>query len=255
MERQADDPAVVAVRPPVVRAAEVRRVAHLCPADLHSSMQTHVEHRSHLAVLAARDDERVVQHPAHHVVARPRDLRLVRDEQPRPAEQALALQPEDLLVVVDVRRDHPPAHIPEHVLVHHRHANTHSLLSRILILYAESKTECRGLVKRRLVGIEQVIGQHLLVGAAQQRLEKGAVVLRAARASGPALSRPRAPPPAATARCARTAERWRARARDSGARDGPQPTGPRTKPRNAARQRVSRPSGSSRTEGRPSRAR
>jgi len=36
------------------------------------------------------------------------------DEDPGAAEKPLALQPEDLLVVVDVRRDHAAAHIAQH---------------------------------------------------------------------------------------------------------------------------------------------
>ena len=106
VERQPDEPAVVAVRPAVIRAAEMRRVAHLGPADLHAAVQAHVEVRADGALLIPGDDEGVLQNPADYVVAGLGDLGFVRDEHPGPAEDSVPLQREDLVVVVDVGRDH-----------------------------------------------------------------------------------------------------------------------------------------------------
>ena len=62
-----------------------------------------------VAGLVAHDDERVVEHAPHDVVAGAGDLRLVGEEHPRRAEQPVALELEDLGVAVHVRRDHPRA--------------------------------------------------------------------------------------------------------------------------------------------------
>ena len=59
--------------------------------------------------LVAHDDERVVEHAPHDVVAGARDLRLVGQEHPRRAEQPLPLELEDVGIAVHVRRDHPGA--------------------------------------------------------------------------------------------------------------------------------------------------
>ena len=48
-----------------------------------------------VAAVVAGDDERVVDDPAHDVVARLGDLGLVGEELPRPGEQPLALERED----------------------------------------------------------------------------------------------------------------------------------------------------------------
>ena len=65
------------------------------------------------SVRVAGDDERVIEYPAHDVIAVLRNLRLVGDEQPRSAEQPLLLEIEELSVVVDVSRDHSTANIVE----------------------------------------------------------------------------------------------------------------------------------------------
>ncbi len=113
MKRQAGDAAVVAIRPAMVGAPEIRGVAHLRAAHLHTAVQAHVEHRTDVALGIARDDEGIVEHPPHDVVAVLRDLRLVCDEHPRTAEQPLLFQLEDLPVVVDVGRNHPAANVVE----------------------------------------------------------------------------------------------------------------------------------------------
>jgi hypothetical protein len=69
--------------------------------------------RPDLTLLVARDDEGVLEHPADDVVPRLGDLRLVGHEDPRPGEDPLLLQLEDLPVVVHVRRDHPAADVGE----------------------------------------------------------------------------------------------------------------------------------------------
>jgi len=130
VEGQPDEPAVVAVGPAVVRAAEVRGVAHLGPADLHAAVQAHVEVRPDLARLVAGDDEGVLQHPADDVVAGPGDLGLVADEDPRVGEHPLLLELEDLAVVVDVRGDHPAPDGGEDVgLLGHRACSQRSRFS------------------------------------------------------------------------------------------------------------------------------
>jgi hypothetical protein len=62
------------------------------------------------------DDERIIEHPAHDVVAVLRDLGFVRDEHPGPAEKTLPFQLEKLFVVVDVRGDHPAPDVTEDIL-------------------------------------------------------------------------------------------------------------------------------------------
>ena len=115
VEGQPDQSPVVAVGPPVVRTAEVRGVADLGAAHLHSSVQAHVEQGANLPVLVTHDDERVLQDVPHDVVARCGHLGLVRDEHPAAREQPLLLEREDLGVVVDVRRDHAPPDVREHL--------------------------------------------------------------------------------------------------------------------------------------------
>jgi hypothetical protein len=44
MKRQPDQLPIIAIRPTMIRAPEMRRIADFCPANLHSTMQTHVEH-------------------------------------------------------------------------------------------------------------------------------------------------------------------------------------------------------------------
>jgi len=113
VKRQPGEPAVVAVRPAVVRAAEVGGVAHLRATHLHPAVQAHVEHGPHIALRIAADDEGIVEDPAHHVVAALRDFRFVAHEHPRPAEQPLLLACEQLVVVVDVGGDHSPPDVLE----------------------------------------------------------------------------------------------------------------------------------------------
>ena len=64
-----------------------------------------------MAFRIAGDDERIVEHAAHDVVAVLRNLRFVAHEHPRSAEQALLFAREQLVVVVDVRGNHPPPHV------------------------------------------------------------------------------------------------------------------------------------------------
>ncbi len=49
----------------------------------------------------------------HHVVTGLRDLGFMSDENPRAAEELALLLLEDLLVVIDVRRDHAAPHVLE----------------------------------------------------------------------------------------------------------------------------------------------
>jgi len=143
VEWQTDDPAVVTVGPAVVRAAEVRRVAHLGPAHLHPAVQTHVEHRPDLPFLITGDDERVLKHAAHDVVAGLRHLGLMGHEEPAAAEQPLLLQDEDLVVVVDVRRDHAPADVLENMaqIGHRLISHVGELLAVISVLQRSTPTQ------------------------------------------------------------------------------------------------------------------
>ena len=69
-------------------------------------------------VVVAGDDERVVENAPHDVVAVLRDLGLVGDEHPGPAEKTLLFQFEQLFVVVDVCRDHPAPDVVEDLVRH-----------------------------------------------------------------------------------------------------------------------------------------
>src|SRR3954447_25834507 len=69
VERQTGEPSVVAIGPTVVGAAEIGGVAHFRAAYLHTAMQAHIKQGPYLSARIAGDDERIVENPAHDVVA------------------------------------------------------------------------------------------------------------------------------------------------------------------------------------------
>src|SRR5690606_31906606 len=92
---------VIAERPSVVVAAERVGVAAVGRAQPVASVCAAVVQHAHLAVPAARDDQRVAADPAGYVVARFGDLAFMRDVDPTLAEDAAHLHLEGLLRGVD----------------------------------------------------------------------------------------------------------------------------------------------------------
>ena len=109
----ADQFAVGAVAPAVVRAGENRRRALVVAAHLHAAVATRIEEDMDFARPVAAQNHRFLTHARHKEIPRLRDLALVADEQPRAGKEPLQLFPVDLLVNKDLAADLPCRHIDE----------------------------------------------------------------------------------------------------------------------------------------------
>src|SRR5919108_4142685 len=78
-EWQADEVALQIVRPLVVRAHELGRVAEVCLTELHTPMRAAVLNHVEAASLVTHHDDRLVADVGALEVARRRDLRFKRD--------------------------------------------------------------------------------------------------------------------------------------------------------------------------------
>src|SRR5262249_58577269 len=106
-ERHADQGAVGAVAPAVVRALELDRVALVVPAHLHAAMPARVEEDANAPRAIAAEDDRLLAHRRGEIVAGLRDLALVTEEEPGAGEDALELLAVDLVADEDLAADHP----------------------------------------------------------------------------------------------------------------------------------------------------
>src|SRR5262249_27917809 len=93
--------AVGAVRPAVIGADELARRSRWRIAHGRAAVSAAVDEGAGRAVGVARHDHGLAGHPRGEEVARIRDLALVPEQQPRPAEQPLHLELEHLRIGVD----------------------------------------------------------------------------------------------------------------------------------------------------------
>src|SRR6185295_17398095 len=104
-ERHADQRAVGAVAPAVVRTHELDRVALVVAAHLHAAVSARVQEHADASGPVAAQNDRLLAHGRDHEVAGIRDLALVPDEEPGASEHLLLLLPVDLLVDEDLAAD------------------------------------------------------------------------------------------------------------------------------------------------------
>jgi hypothetical protein len=104
-ERHADERAVGAIAPAVVRTLELDRVALVVAAYLHAAMPARVQEHADLPRTVATEDHRLLAHRRAEIVARLRDLALVADEEPGAGEDALELLAVDLVAHEDLAAD------------------------------------------------------------------------------------------------------------------------------------------------------
>src|SRR4029077_19149905 len=104
-ERNAHEGTVGTVAPAVVRARELERVPFVVAADLHPAVPAGVEEDVDLPRAVAAEDDRLLPHGGHEVVAGMGDLALVTEEQPRAGEDSLQLLPVDLVAHEDLAAD------------------------------------------------------------------------------------------------------------------------------------------------------
>ncbi len=120
-ERDADEGAVGGVGPAVVRAHELESVPLVVAADLHAAMPARVQEDVDPPRPIAAQDDRLLAHGGHEEVARPGDLALVTDEEPRAREDLVLLPAVDLLVHEDLPADDALVDVDEAVeAVQHR---------------------------------------------------------------------------------------------------------------------------------------
>src|SRR5882724_9671297 len=97
-KRHADEAAVGAIAPAVVRAGEDRGVAFVVAAHLHAAVTAGIKEDVHLASAVAAHDDRLLAHARGGEIAGVGDLALMPDKQPRPGKDLLLLLGVDLLV-------------------------------------------------------------------------------------------------------------------------------------------------------------
>ena len=137
LERHRRERAVGAVRPGVVRADEVARVARARRADLGAAMRAAVVEGVDRAVGVARDDDALARQPRGEEVARALELAFMAEPQPDPAEDARALLLEHRRVGIEAPV-HPPA--PDELRVGFAAA----LLAHAHILILQSSRDAQG---------------------------------------------------------------------------------------------------------------
>ena len=105
------------VAPPVVRAQELHGVALVVAADLHATVPAGIQEDTDPPGAVAAEDDRLLAHRRHGVVARLEDLALVADEEPGPGEDLLQLLPVDLLAHEDLPADDPGVHVDQRLQI------------------------------------------------------------------------------------------------------------------------------------------
>src|SRR5713226_9185576 len=112
-ERHADQLAVGAIAPAMVRASEDGGVALVVAAHLHSAMAARIEEDVNLAGAVAAQDDGFLAHPRGGEIAGVGDLALMPDEEPGAGEDPLLLLGVDLLVDEDLAADLPGSEIDQ----------------------------------------------------------------------------------------------------------------------------------------------
>src|SRR5205085_11983651 len=103
--RNADESAVGAIAPAVIRAGEDCGTALVVAAYLHAAMAAGVEEHMDGAGTVAAEDHRFLAHAGDEEIAWLRDLALVADEEPGAGEDPLLFLPIDRLVDEDFAAD------------------------------------------------------------------------------------------------------------------------------------------------------
>src|SRR5437899_2652535 len=149
-ERHADERAVGAVAPAVVRALELDRVALVVTAHLHAAMPARVEKDADPSRAVAAQDDRLLAHRRREIVARLRDLALVADEEPGAGEDPLELLPVDLLAHEDLAADDPALDVDQALQPCRRYAGHAQLLldRRPLPPWARGSAQSNGRTRR-----------------------------------------------------------------------------------------------------------
>src|SRR5205823_4663212 len=93
-QRNADEAAIEAIGPSVIRAAELLQVARGVSDDPSAAVRAAVMQQSKRAVFAPDEDDLFRSQAGEHIVAGVRDLALVRHVQPGAAENAALFQRE-----------------------------------------------------------------------------------------------------------------------------------------------------------------
>src|SRR5262249_26841429 len=101
----ADQASVGAVAPAVIGASEDGRRAFVVAAHLHAAVAAGVQEDVNPVAAVAAQDDRLLAHRRHEIVALLGDLALVVDMQPGAGEDALLLQGVDPLVSEDLAAD------------------------------------------------------------------------------------------------------------------------------------------------------
>src|SRR5260370_1426353 len=109
----ADEAAVGAVAPAMIRAGENGRVAFVVAAHLHAAVAARIEEDVHLAGAVAAQQHRFLAHARDEEIAGVGDLALVPDKEPGAGKDLFLLLGVDLLVDEDLAADLPARHVDE----------------------------------------------------------------------------------------------------------------------------------------------
>ena len=111
IEGRGDEPSVPRIGPAVIRAHEMTDATGLGTAQLGAAMTAAIEDRVDAPIVMAHDhDGGAAKHPGH-IIARRRNLALMREIEPRPVEDPIMLEPVNFVGNEDLATDEPARRI------------------------------------------------------------------------------------------------------------------------------------------------